>query len=96
MLSLYILEHVGASPWAGSLKHVDSNKKRRQKEKDEGSYQDFKYDCSRFKCNLLRSITTESFSKTKLIAFMLIFQMMICMAMLHGWELFDTLLTIIW
>ena len=45
MLSLYILEHVGASPWQGSLKHVDSNKKRRQKEKDEGSYQDFKYDC---------------------------------------------------
>ena len=96
MLSLYILEHVGASPWAGSLKHVDSNKKRRQKEKDEGSYQDFKYDCRHFECNLVWSINTYWFSKTQLRPFMLIFQMMICMAMLHGWELFDTLLTIIW
>ena len=27
----------GGVPWAGSLRHVDSNKKRRQREKDEGN-----------------------------------------------------------
>ena len=50
MRSLYILGSgdVGASPWKGSLKHVDSNKKRRQKEKDEGNYRNIKYDCRHF------------------------------------------------